>query len=73
MTTDIEEYANKLEELISFGYTKIQIHSSSPNEGELLNQISKILPSDKEKLLMAAFDESAGLPLVRPRVKCPRR
>jgi len=47
VTTDIEEYAKKLEKLISFGYTKIQIHSSSPDEEETLKELGKILPSIK--------------------------
>jgi coenzyme F420-dependent glucose-6-phosphate dehydrogenase len=45
VTTDIEEFAKTLGALKSFGYTKIQIHSSSPNEEDTLNEISKILPS----------------------------
>jgi hypothetical protein len=47
VTTDIEEFAKKIEKLKSFGYTKIQIHSSSPNEEATLNELSKILPSLK--------------------------
>jgi coenzyme F420-dependent glucose-6-phosphate dehydrogenase len=45
VTTDMNEYAKKIEELISFGYTKIQIHSSSPDEEEVLRKLAKILPS----------------------------
>lgn len=45
VTTNIEEFVNKIERLKAFGYTKIQIHSSSPNEEDTLNEISKILPS----------------------------
>lgn len=45
VTTDIEEVAKKIEKLKSFGYTKIQIHSSSPNEDEVLVELAKILPS----------------------------
>jgi hypothetical protein len=40
----MNEYAKKIEELISFGYTKIQIQSSSPDEEEVLRQLAKILP-----------------------------
>jgi len=47
--TSIEELANKIELLKSFGYTKIQIHSTSPNEEDTLNEISKILPSVSKK------------------------
>jgi coenzyme F420-dependent glucose-6-phosphate dehydrogenase len=47
VTTDIEEFAKKIENLKSFGYTKIQIHSTSPDEEEVLHQLSKILPSLK--------------------------
>ena len=49
VTTDVEEYAKKLEKLISFGYTKIQIHSSSPDEESTLKELGKILPSLKGK------------------------
>ena len=45
VTTDMNEYARKIEELISFGYTKIQIHSSSPDEEEVLRQLANVLPS----------------------------
>jgi len=48
VVTDIEEFAKTVERLKSFGYTKIQIHSSSPNEEEVLNEISKVLPSLKK-------------------------
>ncbi len=49
VTTDIEEYAKKLEKLISFGYTKIQIHSSSPDEEGTLKELGKVLPLVKGK------------------------
>ncbi len=49
VTTDIEEFRKKLEALKAFGYTKLQIHSSSPDEEEVLNEISKILPSLRER------------------------
>jgi translation elongation factor EF-1beta len=49
VSTDIEEYAKKLKKLISFGCTKFQIHSSSPDEEGTLKELGKILPSVKGK------------------------
>jgi hypothetical protein len=49
--SDLDELIGLIEQMRNLGYTKIQIHSSSPDEEQTLKEITtKVLPSIEQML-----------------------